>query len=273
MRVTIYLLAFANLILFALAGGLNGGDSRAAPHLPANELSPDRIVIVSRGEPPPVTRAASAKPAEAHACLAWPDISRAQGDRIALAAEGGGVLLTRETTVAETSRWWVRIPSANGGKAAVDKKAAELRKLGIKRFTVVEGEGESSYVISFGRFDSEAEAQKVLDGLRQKTVRSAKVVEEGAGDGRERLLARGPADRVEALRAAIEGVLAETCDAAPMPRANGKDSTSAQASAASDAGTGNGKNGGASGGSLGRSAGKDGGDAASPPGKPASARQ
>jgi hypothetical protein len=223
MRVTIYLLAFANLILFALAGGLNGGESRPVPQAPLNELSPDRIAIVSRGEPPPVTKAAAGvKPPEAQACLAWPDLLRNQGDRIALAAEGGGVLLTRETTVAETVRWLVRIASTNGGKAGADKKSAELKKLGIKRFTVELGDSEGSYTITFGRFDSEAEAQKALDGLRQKTVRSAKLVEEGAGDGRERLLARGPADRVEALRTLVEGAKPEVCDVAESAAMAGK---------------------------------------------------
>jgi hypothetical protein len=238
MRVAIYLLAFANLILFALAGGLNGGESRPASQSPLNELSPDRISIVSRGEPPLAKAAASAKPPDAQACLLWPDLSRAQGDRMALAVEGGGVLLTRETTVVETVRWAIRIPPAKGGKAGADKKSAELKKLGVKRFTVEAAEDESTYTISFGRFDSEAEAQKVLEGLRQKTVRSAKLVEEGAGDGRERLLARGPAERVEALRTLIEGANPEVCDATGTPGtqggANGKQATQADSGTQAD---------------------------------------
>lgn len=247
MRFAIILLVIANVLLFVAGGGLSAGGP-AQPAGDGNELSPERIRIISRSEPPSIPPASPAPSVGANgvtpatgssgssaglaassvavadvACLVWPELAVAQVSRIASASQANGVLLTRETMVTESTRWWVHIPPLASGKAGAEKKSAELRRLGIKRFTVIEeeGEGENRYAISFGRFDSEPDARKVLDNLRKKNVRSAQITSQGAGDGRERVIARGPAVSLEALRLALPDTAPETCppsaSAAPPP--------------------------------------------------------
>lgn len=219
MRLAIYLLVFVNLLLFALAGGLSGGPAEPAGEAALKELSPGRIRIVSRDEAPAVAAPVAASPAAAPMqCVEWRALTRQQADRVALASEGSGALLTREVTVPESSRWWLFIQPLAGGKAGVDKKVAELRKLGIRRFAVVEDEGEHHYAISFGHFAAEAEAQKALDALRQKGVRSARLLEQGVGDGRESLTLRASAEAVEALRASLAEVQPQDCVEATPPK-------------------------------------------------------
>lgn len=220
MRFAIYFLAFVNVVLLVLATGVT-----QSPHErsggEAGELSPGRIRIVSRGDPPPAPvepiAVASPPPAvatagEPPACAEWRDLTHAQADRLALASEASGILLTREVTSLDSSRWWVHIPPSPNGRAGAEKKLAELRKLGVKRFSLVEDAGEHRYAISFGRFNVETEAQKTLDALRQKGVRSARLVVEAAGDGRERLIARGPGESIAALRNALVEVPFLACD-------------------------------------------------------------
>lgn len=221
MRFAIYLLVAANLALFAYAGGFVG------PH-PANdegagELSPGRIRLVARGEAPPAPAvppapapAGAASPAPA-ACAQWAELGAGLADRVAQASEASGIVLERVVAVPDSSRWWVNIAPPSGGRAAAEKKATELRKLGVRRFSIVEVEGEHLNAISFGRFDAEAEAQKLIDGLRQKGVRSARITVESAGDGRVRLTARGPADSIAALRAEFAQWPAAACAPGDAP--------------------------------------------------------
>ena len=228
MRFAIILFVIANVMLFVAGGGMHGGPVPQAPGETA-ELSPERIRIVSRSEPPaglatasppavPVAPAVAVVPVvpvipvAVLSCLAWAELSPGQVSQVVAASEANGVLLTRETVVAETTRWWVHIPPLAGGKAGAEKKVAELRRLGIKRFSVVEDDGEHRYAISFGRFGAEADARKVLDSLRKKNVRSAQIMAVGAADGRERVIARGPVSSLEAIRLVLPESAPAACD-------------------------------------------------------------
>lgn len=216
LRWAVTLLALANAILFALASGVFGPAGQAEDS--GGELSPDRIRIVPRDEaPPPAAAAPGSAPEPAPVCVEVPALSHAEADRVAQAAAAGGVALVREVAVPDTPRWWVHIPPPPNGRAGAEKKAAELRKLGIRRFSIVEDDGEQRHAISFGRYASEVEAQKQIDGLKQKGVRSVRLSVEPTGDGRQRLIVRGSAERVTALQAAFVDLNFAACGSPADP--------------------------------------------------------
>lgn len=146
-RAVFFLLVLANLVFFAWGQGYFGGqDEGREPARLAGQFHPEKLRVVSRtaGEPAPAE--AEQPPPEG-------------------AAEPPGFL--------------VHIPPLPG-KAAADKKAAELRYLGIRDFQVLTEEGPAQFSILLGRFGSEQAANEFLAGLAGKGVRSARVQATGA---------------------------------------------------------------------------------------------
>ncbi len=81
--------------------------------------------------------------------------------------------LTRRA-ISENVRHMVYIPPS-GGREAADKKANELRQLGVQDFFVIQDASPLQWGISLGIFKSEDAARSQLAALNQKGVRSARV--------------------------------------------------------------------------------------------------
>jgi len=76
--------------------------------------------------------------------------------------------------IEEVANHIVYIPSL-GGKDAADKKAAELRRLGITDFFVIQDAGDLRWGISLGVFKTEEAARALLAAMNQKGVHSARL--------------------------------------------------------------------------------------------------
>jgi hypothetical protein len=74
----------------------------------------------------------------------------------------------------ETAGWWVFIPPQSN-RATAQKKAAELKKLGVDDYFVVQEEGKLRWALSLGVFRTEDAARARLEALRARGVRSAQV--------------------------------------------------------------------------------------------------
>ena len=74
----------------------------------------------------------------------------------------------------ETASWWVFIPP-QPNRATAQKKAAELKKLGVDDYFVVQEEGKLRWALSLGVFRAEEAARARLETLRARGVRSAQV--------------------------------------------------------------------------------------------------
>ena len=72
----------------------------------------------------------------------------------------------------------MHIPS-QGNKEAADKKAAELRNLGVTNFYVINTDSPLKYAISLGVFKSESAAQAMLAQLGKQGVHSARIAPRG----------------------------------------------------------------------------------------------
>lgn len=260
MRVLVFLLVLANLLFFVFARGyLGGGDNPDGERL-HQQLQPERIVIVSKGEPvaeagekptseapapvakedapagqgaaeTPVPAASQAtdkkaddkkgdekkpeekKPEEkkaedkkaeekkAQACLAWPDLPAAEADALVALAKKRypGLALSRSVVSAEGGSHWVYIPPL-ASKAEAERKAGELRKLGVSEFFIVTEAGANQYAISLGIFSSEQGARDQLDSLKAKGVRSARVGLRGGKTTAVHVEARGDPTQIQGLK-------------------------------------------------------------------------
>jgi len=133
--------------------------------------------------PPPANPAPAAKPASAAAkrnapvCLEWGDFSgtdlkRATG--VLSSMQLGGKLGQRQ--VEYSKGYWVYIPPLKN-KAAANRRVAQIRKLGISEYFVVQEAGALRYAISLGVFKTREAAQNYLGQLNSKGLRSAKIGE------------------------------------------------------------------------------------------------
>jgi hypothetical protein len=109
------------------------------------------------------------------ACLEWGTFGSGEvkSARAALdALQLGDRVSSREVQV--SAGFWVYIPPLRT-RAEVDRKIAQLQKLGVQEYYAVEALGPMKNAISLGIFKTEDAANKFLDRLLQKGVRSARV--------------------------------------------------------------------------------------------------
>lgn len=231
MKFIIFLLVLANLLFYAFAAGLFGHAGNPDAARLVQQVAPETIRLVSRGEPS-TAAAPEASPAPVPApanddvlatavasadkvCLHWDAMQEQDANRLAMALEGkveGFSLESREAS-ADSTGWWVFIPPLPD-KAAADKKAAELRQLGISDYFVIQEAGPNRLAVSLGVFSSEKSAQDRLAELKAKGIRSVRLTVRPGKEARVSLEARGPAAGRDALLALA---------AKALPKARAKD--------------------------------------------------
>lgn len=179
MKVWFWSVLLANVLLFgAMSSGMLKDRSAVLTQAPLNE---QKIQVLGTGEtahpaaPAPVAAVQSASTTTA--CLEWSDFSGTDLKRAneALAAlKLGNKLSQRE--IEYNIGYWVYIPPLKD-KAAVTQKIAQLKARGVEEYFVVQEAGEWQHAISLGVFKSSDAAQKFLESLAAKDVRSAKIGE------------------------------------------------------------------------------------------------
>ena len=241
MKFLVFLLVLGNLLFYAFTAGYLGlSDSPDAGRV-EQQIVPERLHIVSRGEAPAVPAQAKPEPAPvpegeaakpeavpepeskaeapkeaapekpgAPVCVAWRQLTPAEADKVAamMGKRFAEFKLSRKATAAEGNGWWVYIPSLPG-KAEADRKAGELRDLGITDFFVVQ-DGPSRHAISLGIFSSERGGSDRLAELKAKGVRSAVFGPRPSKETVVALQVRGPAAQKAAVIAAVADAVQKT---------------------------------------------------------------
>lgn len=236
MKALVFLLVLANLLFYAFGAGYFGRPDNPDAGRLEQQVMPERMRIVSRGEVPatplkppvvpveakpaegapaaervdaekPAMPEPQAKPDKTSVCLSWRPLSLADADRLSsvLVKRFGNYKLSRKTVASEGNGWWVYIPPLSN-KADADKKAVELRELGVTDFFVVP-DAPNRLAISLGVFSTEKGGQDRLAELKAKGVRSAFVAPRPGKESQVTLLVRGPAGEKAALLAAVGQVL------------------------------------------------------------------
>jgi hypothetical protein len=204
-----------NALLFAFAHGYLG-NVKGEEHEPArvkNQLEPARLKLVpaeqaqAAAAPAAASEAAASAPVQAAAASVAP----ASGSSAAVACTEIGPLSGSderrfETRVArlelgqhqsrtvvpfqEVTSRLVYIPS-QGSKEAAERKAAELRALGVTNFFIINGDSPNKWGISLGLFKSETAAQAMLASLGKQGVKSARIAGRGPVSNRAVFQFRG----------------------------------------------------------------------------------
>jgi len=186
------LLLAANAALYAYGKGYLGqfsGNEREPARL-QRQLNTDKLQLVSAGKAEGAAAAVATPPASApepqpqpsesaaaRLCLEVGNFAAAEArkfeDRVA-ALELGERQVKRNLPGQEVSSYIVHIPP-QGGRAGAEKKAEELRALGITNFFVLNDSSPLRHGISLGVFRTEAAAQAQLAALNKQGVQSARV--------------------------------------------------------------------------------------------------
>jgi hypothetical protein len=184
-RALFLLLLAAGLGFFAWAHFLAAPDPAIDPQPLAQQIEPEKLRVVPENELARTLPPAAAKPKPGPApappepaplaCLEWGSFSPADAVRAEQRLEplALGARLAQHRGE-ETAGWWVFIPP-QPNRGAAQRKAAELKKLGVDDYFVVQEEGRQRWALSLGIFRAEEAAKARLEALRAKGVKSAVV--------------------------------------------------------------------------------------------------
>ncbi len=174
MRTLFFLLLLANVVFFAygrLGEVLFPGESQ----LLQQQINPQAIRLLPVAQ---LAKAAAVKREKTVACLEWGafvggEVGRADEALAPLAVLAPGAKLAQRR-VEETATWWVFIPPQVSRQAATIK-TAELKRLGIEDYFIVQEDPAVRFAISLGVFRTQEAARNRLEQLRSKGVRTAQV--------------------------------------------------------------------------------------------------
>ena len=177
MRLVFLLLLLANVAAF---GYIRFVESRLGPasQIPLLQIAPDKIKLLRPSAQGAASKSGATRPAAAMACLEWGSFGADDAPRAAAALANlalGDKVVQRETS----DSYWVYIPPLKT-KAEADKKAADVKGMGITDYYVVQDSDAFKFAVSLGMFKSEEAAANYLGQLKLKGVRSAVVGPRGA---------------------------------------------------------------------------------------------
>lgn len=174
---------------------------------------------VEAGAPtaPAAAKTAAAEPARPLACIDVGTFSAGEAKRFEarLAALDLGERQSRQAVQAQdVTSYLVNIPP-QGSKEAADRKAAELRGLGVTNFFIMQGESPMKYAISLGVFKTESGAQTLLAELNKQGVHSARITPRGPQTTRFsyrfRDIETGTRERIEKVADAVSAAETSNC--------------------------------------------------------------
>ncbi len=189
-----WILLALNAVLFAYGRGYLG-KTNGEEHEPArvkNQLEPQRVKLLAADEAQAASASSAAgeaasaaasapAPVAAVACTEVGPLSSADAHRFdtRVARLDLGSKQSQSTVpYQEVTSRLVYIPG-QGSKEAADKKAAELRALGVSNFFIISTDSPYKWGISLGLFKSESSAQAMLASLSKQGVHSARIAPRG----------------------------------------------------------------------------------------------
>jgi hypothetical protein len=196
MRLLFLILLLANVIAY---GWIRHAESRAGAdaQFPLLQINPEKMRLRKPGEPAAGRGNAAAQAAPA--CLEWGAFAADDAPRAEAALvnfELGDKVSRRENS----DSYWVYVPPFKT-KTDADRKATEIKALGISDLYVVQDNSGARYAISLGAFKTEDAANNFLAQLKLKGVRSALVGPRGTRTSV--FVIRDPGDAVTAKLAAL----------------------------------------------------------------------
>ncbi len=165
-RLIFFLLVLANLLILSWTQGYFGvPEDGHEPERLGQQLHPEKLHIVGSAGAP-------ADRKDDRGCRTIDGLKLAEAERLGIAMEAAGGE-ARISPIAEPALHLVVIGDL-ANKAAADKKAAELTRLGFEGHSLVTlQDGRHEFVL--GSFPTEAAAREFLQGLAGRGIKSARV--------------------------------------------------------------------------------------------------
>ena len=243
MQLLVFLLVLANILFYAFSAGMFGHPDNPDANRAAQQVAPDKIRVVSRGEAPQgkasvASGADVVKPSEPEAepeaagssvgaaaaaasgvpvaapepapfCLYWERVPLADGNRLVAQIEARlkSVKVTRKVLPGDGG-WWVHLPP-QPNRPEADRRAEELKKAGISDYFIVQEAGPNRFAISLGIFSTEKAAQEQLAEVKGKGFKTVRLVQRPGKDSALQIEVRGPAVAREGLLTVAGRVAAE----------------------------------------------------------------
>ena len=191
LKLIFWSLLAANAALFAYHEGYFDGFSSSGrePERIARQINADKVKLIPaasiRAKASAATAASAAEPAAPPvaetpsptlvACTEVGDLTQAEAKRFEqrLASLALGERQSRQN-VQEVASHMVYIPP-QGDKEAAEKKAGELRRLGVTDFFVIQDNSNLRWGISLGVFKTDEAAKSQLANLNKQGVHSARI--------------------------------------------------------------------------------------------------
>ena len=218
MKSIIFVLVLFNLLFFAFREGVLGNAEHPDAARLQQQLQPERIRVLGKGEAPPPSAApaASASPAMATeqeavataelACRQWLGLSTTEADGLSrLLTERFDGFRQARRAMSGAAGWWVYLPAAASREEA-ERKVEELAKMGLADYFLMPEDSQDRRAISLGLFSSQAGAKTRLAELQAKGLKTARLSPRNPAAGRQPLFVvevQGPSEGVGALLAEV----------------------------------------------------------------------
>jgi hypothetical protein len=187
LKFVFWLLAGVNLLVLAIGQGYLGS-FRSETREPArlkNQLQANKLTLLTQEQamaptaPPATATPATSVPAPplSYACTEVGNFLLADGRRFeaqVAALDLGDRQSRRNVAGQDISSYMVYIPP-QGSKEGADRKAGELKQLGVTNYFIMNESSPLRWGISLGVFKSETSAQSQLASLNKQGVHSARV--------------------------------------------------------------------------------------------------
>jgi hypothetical protein len=186
-----WVLLVLNGVLLAYGQGYLGtfqGNEREPARI-KNQLNTDKLILVAPAEAQAAANAAAAAAAapvaaaapELPACTEVGNFGGGEARRFEarLAALELGEHQSRQAVPSQEVTSHIVYVPPQGSKEGAERKAAELRNLGVSSYFIISDNSPMKWAISLGVFKTEAGAQTLLTALNRQGVHSARVAGRG----------------------------------------------------------------------------------------------
>ncbi len=172
-----------NGALFAYSQGYLG-NTRTNEREPARlkaQLNPEKLTLISSAQAQAAASAAANKPPEIIPCTEIGNFTAPLAKRFeALVGELElGERQSRSNTAGGDGTTHIVAIPPQGSKEAAERKAGELKRLGVTNYVIMGEESSMKWGISLGVFKNEQGAKDLLASLQKQGVHSARITARG----------------------------------------------------------------------------------------------
>ena len=225
MKLAFLLLLLVNLLLFAWQQGVFGRhvESGREPERVARQIEPERIRVLTEREVQTLRERASQSRAAldltvAQACIEFGDFGPSEAARAEQALTALSPSVKPVSRAIEAPGWYVVYLPSQKTRADAERRAEELRKLGVKDMLVMGDSGPMKFGISLGSFRDPEIAKAHFAELEKMGVKGVRISEKPSSITVTRYQLRDLDAATVAQLAALRGDFpAQTLRACPGP--------------------------------------------------------